>query len=404
MKLRTPLAISAAILAAASSLAVVSVRRGVERDWVAMLARIDELEAERLARPTERDALYGDSTSDAAWPYYERALEELRGIEDARDRGRVAPYAKTDEERAAREALLSDAEELFTHLRRGAHARAAERPLEWSDGMSMRIQRLVEVRLIAELSVARAIALIESGDDVRAVETLLDAHQFARDLCVSPVLIEEMIGVSELVPTAATDFLAGGGAARMSTEAKELWLNGLDALHASLPRQSWSFLGEVELVGREFVRAFPGTDEESWSRSLETSPGWRFGFSWRGAAADYVERATEIVRDVEAEMGRSPAEAIRRFTELERAAADDPNPLFEIAMPKFSSAARSRYWSRARLSFLRYALAVDLGRAPCEPFDPFGNGVQIEVTEDRIHVRAHDGSKRTHQPEVVLAR
>jgi len=404
MKLRTTLAIVAAILAVVSALAVVSVRRGVDRDWNAMLARIDELEAERLGRPMERDALYGESTSDAAWPYYERALVVLRGIDEVRDRARVAPHAKTDEERAERDALLAEADALFTHLRRAAHARDARSPVDLSLGASAPLHRLSEARPLAELAVARAIALIESGEDVRGVQTLLDAQQFARDLCVSPLLIEEMIGVSNLVPRAATDFLAEGGAARMSTEAKELWLDGLDALDASLPRRSSAYLGEVEVLGREFANAFETTDRRGWTAAIGASPGWRFGYSWRGAAADYVERATEIAREIELDVDRTPAETIRDFTEHERAAADDPNPLFEMAMPKFSSAARSRYWNRARLSFLRYALAVDLGRVPCEPLDPFGNGVQIEVTEERIHLRADDGSGPRNQPEVILVR
>lgn len=404
MKLRSSFAIVTVVLAVASSFAIVTVRHGIDRDWNAMLTRLDELEEERLARPTEREALYGETTDDAAWPHYHLALDGVRTLDDWRDRTRVAPYAKTGDERASRDALLAETRGLLIHLSHGAHARDAGRRLDWSDGMAMRIQRLVDVRSVVHLAVASAVADIERGDDVRAVQTLLDAHQLARDLCASASLIEEMIGLSELVPTATTDFLAEGGAARMSVEAKELWLDGLDAVDASLPRGHGSFLGEVELVGREFVRALPATSDDDWMRQFDAAPGWRYGFSWRSAVSDYVERATEIVRTVDADLGAPPAETIRRLTEIELAAAGDPNPLFELALPRFSSAARSRHWCEARLSYLRHALAVELGRTPDEPLDPFGNGVEVEVTDERIRLSADDGSGRSHRPEIVFVR
>ncbi|MEM9380099.1 MAG: hypothetical protein AAGB93_09150 [Planctomycetota bacterium] len=369
----------------------VVVRQNVERNWRSMLVTLEELRAERLGRPALRDALHGATRDEQAWPHYERALAVLASIDEARDRCLAAPRATSEEERAERDALLAEAEAMFPHLARGAHARDARTAHAVDDGLPVKIQRLFDVSSVCELSVAHAIQRLERGQDLDAVAALLDAQQLARDLAVSPVLIEEMIGLSQLVPTGMEEWLAAGGLNAMSTSSVGVWLDGLDALRASLPSSSRAIVSEVEMFGREVLRQSEATGRLDWDGALEGAPLWRYGFSWRGAAADYVVRATDLARQVERAFDDGPLEVVARLEGLERIAGADQNPIYAVATPKIASAGRARIWQLARLDFLRHALALRLQRPTDLPEDPFGTGVRVEQDEDGIRVWAEAG-------------
>ena len=380
----------------------VVVRQAVERDWRAMLTTLEELRAERLGRSDVREALHGATSDDRAWPHYERALAALRSVEVTNDRSHAAARARTEAERKERDALLADVDAMFAHLTRGAQARDARSPVRFEDGASADIQRLAEIRWTSELSVARAMQLLESGDELGAVHGRLDAQQLARDLCVSPVLIEEMIGLSQLVPEATVEWLADGGANDMSASSLGVWLDGLDALRASLPDGSRAMVGEVEMFGREITRQVEASGRLEWKGFLDDASLWRYGFTWRGAAADYVVRGADFAREVERAYVGEPMRVLERLGALEQEAESDLNPIYKVAVPKISSAGRSRIWNLALLDFLRHALALRLARPSDLPVDPFGFGVEVEHDEAGIRVWAKAHERRQHEIEIDL--
>ena len=64
------------------------------------------------------------------------------------------------------------------------------------------------------------------------------------------------------------------------------------------------------------------------------------------------------------------------------------------SLPRFSSVASSRIYALARLAFMRHALALELGRSPELPTDPFGHGVEVELTPEHIRVWTTDENDR----------
>jgi len=188
----------------------------------------------------------------------------------------------------------------------------------------------------------------------------------------------------------------------LSDEAKSLWLSGLDRMDASIPRGSKSFVGELELLGWTFTSLL-GRDE-AWSCvfSLDTDPGWRHAFSWRSTSASYILTAAAIAPSIEAAFEMDPPATLRRMRELEDDVDGDLNPMLHGSLPRFTSVASSRIYALARLAFLRHALALDLGRSPELPTDPFGHGVEVEQTPEHIRVWTTDENDRVL--EIVIER
>ncbi|MEM9799278.1 MAG: hypothetical protein AAGA20_03065 [Planctomycetota bacterium] len=223
---------------------------------------------------------------------------------------------ENDDHRRDRDALLAQASEGLEHLHRGAHARDAATSIDFHLVWEAPLPTLRASRVLSQIASAKMRLLCEEGDQIAGVETLLDAHQYASDLAVSPVQIEVLIGLSLLGPPGPTI-----------------------------------------------------------SESL--APFWRFGFSWRAAAADYVERGVEASGLVVPANRLSPESMVAAMDEFAREANEDHNPFVRSAFWRQSSLARSRSWCLARFSYLRHALALELGRTPCELVDPFGMGVTV---------------------------
>ncbi len=379
-------------LALAPVLAVgITVRRDIDRAWEELDVRLDALAHEREARPTLREALYGETVDERAWPHYEEALAGIAAALDKRPRTYNAAEASTPEERAERDALLAELDDAFAALRRGAHARDARTAIEWDIGWQASGPRLSNTRMLAIHAVANAQASVERGKDRAAVETLLDMHQFGRDLACSPCLIEEMIGLSGLAPEHLLQWLATGGAHAMSADQKLRWLAGLDALLGNMPRVSHGIVGDVELTGRALQRTIapaapviPGF-RVLW-RGPDFEPGWRHRFSWRYAATDFVIRGASLGQRIEAAGALEPVAAHEQLRTIQQEVELDRNPLLHMFAPKALSAWTSRRYCLGKLDFLRHALALHLGQEPELPVDPFGNGVQVEVTEQGVRV------------------
>lgn len=372
-----------------------AVRRGGEVDDL-----IVRLEAERLAGPVTRPVLYGATESGSAWEHYLLALECVAGIDRYRDRCMAIDTDETGTAAATAHALLAEAGEAIDHLHRGTDARDATRSLEWSAHISARIVRLTHVRALSQLARARAYELIGDGDSVAAAHVMLDMQQFAADLMMSPVQIEEMIGCAYVAPE-RFHWRPVPGRPGMSDQGKAAWLDGLAALRSRLPAVGRSFEGEIELLARAVqAGALSHRAGNPGPRSAAGSPGWRYGYSWETAATEFLVDLMEDAPAYRAAFGRRDGlRFLERDDEIRRSST---NPAATRILHPLRSTALARREAFMRLHSVEHAVAVDLGRPSTKPEHPLGHPVDVEVTADSLRVRHR--ARGGHRPLFELHR
>lgn len=404
LKLRTLLVLAASV-AVVVALAFVSHRRRVDRAWTKMHLQLDELEAQRLMRSGLREALHGETTEGRAWPHYRKALSELDAIDDeVLQRASMASSSEDEDHIAERDAVLAELDVFFVHLRRGAQARNAARLAYRVMPEGVENEPLRGVRHASELAVARALDLVEAGDGVGAVEVLLDLQQLARDLSTSPIVVEELAGIMALAPRSLSEALERGAAHGMSVEAKTLWLEGLDALIAELPRSGAGYLGEVERIGRGFAHTYRDSDDHQWTPGNRNWPSWRHAFSFRASAAEFVDLSLENAAFIEEVESGNPTLITSRLSDRMMSSLSRANTVYASAAVTGLDTASHRYRHITRLALLRHALALDLGRAHEPRLEPYGDVARAEVTPERIRVWPRSEGSRSMWLMIDLAR
>jgi hypothetical protein len=171
----------------------------VERRWSEMRRHADALEARIEAWDDARPALFGAAQPGRAWDGYADAI----AIIESHGKGVADEIARLWEtggaaDPAARDAVVTSLAPAVEALARGAHRADGSVPVEWSAGFSGSLPNPMSCRALADLAVMRAHQLLDGGEPVRAVEALLDAAQFGRDLAHAPVWITELIGIANV--------------------------------------------------------------------------------------------------------------------------------------------------------------------------------------------------------------
>lgn len=386
-----------------------TVRRGIDTRWEQMAARVDAMGVERRSRDADRAAAYGATMEGSAWAQYEVAFERMDEVWEALPvRNFDALEDRTPEGRAKRDLVLRDLEPAFEALHRGAHARDARTGMDLADGSLEGVRSLTRAHYLGRFAIARATALVERGEDMEAVATLLDVQQMGRDLAAASFLIEEMMGLGVLVDPYLLQWLGDESTPQLSKEAKAAWLDGMDRIRATMPATSPAWTGELERFGRDFQRAgeptepnVPGLKSAGW-RGPSTGPGFAYQFSWRSAAADLMERGPEFAQRADAACQLEPALVLAALSELQAEAAADDNPLVEHFFRSLDSVGKSRIYSMAKFDFLRHALALQLQRQSDVPADPWGHGVRVEVEPDHVRVWTQRGEGTGHLDIKVL--
>ena len=328
--MKRSLAIASATLLGLGAVGLTSHHR-TNRAWASMLVQLDALEAERLARPAEREALYGETTDGSAWEHYWRALDAVAELGDLRERGFRATRPENDAQRRDRDALVAEAGDALEHLHRGAHARHAASSVEFRRGIDSRIPKLVNARALAWIACAKLQMYAGKKNETEGLRAVLDVQLFARDLASSPVVLEEMMGCTLLVHECVQHFVATRGHT-LSDDAKRTWLAALDQLAASIPAQSHAVLGDIERVGRAIEIGTSRKAGLPGSRAL--NPGWRYAFSDRLAAADYVHRGAAWGAELVALQRLPRAEMYAAARQIHDRAEDDKNPYVDLAIPR----------------------------------------------------------------------
>lgn len=372
-KLKPSVLIGSSVLALAA-VSGVTLKLSIDADARFVNEWLDAKVAVRAEMRDLREALWGETVEGQAWPLYRECLALVD--ESDKHSQRITATLDPDSDPADRRALVAEAAPLFELLEQASHSRDVTSDIDWEQGSSAEIIKLRVTRHVCLLAVARALVLMEDGEDVQAVRAILDVQQMARDLAAGSILIEEMIGCALLVPPGLDDCLAAGQFAGLSEAARIEWLDGLRRLRANLPRGSRSLRGEVQMFAQTVST---GLEEAgTFERVMPNMPaGWRFKYSWAAIAADYLRDADGIIDDIESCYQLQGQGAFARMNEVCADFTERCNPIALCVFPKMESALRARFYNLAKLSFLEHGLALEHGQTPEVPEDFFGRGVQV---------------------------
>lgn len=336
-----------------------------EQKWGSWSKHTAHLQRELDLASTTRPSLYGETKDGQAWLEYERAIQ--LATDDRELEVNTRPVTRVELSKAERDTLLANHRETLACLRRGAHARQAREPVDWSRGFEVQPRNLLATRALANLAVTQALAEFERGDHVAGVQTLLDAAQLGRDLMHSHLLIDEMAGAAVLQIATSEAFVQNDLLNEVADEALMELAVGLAVLDDAMARVGPSFRSEAVLFAYSLRNSSPILEDMEPSADM-----WRYGFSHRWMWADLGHR---VVRHAD----RTVAAAWRPWPEcsahLQRVmtqatAANDP------ALPALTPthmALRARFQAIARIRLLRMAVAHHLGEPVPELADPFGD-------------------------------
>lgn len=345
---------------------------------ITAVASMEPLE-ERFAERIERQALWGETTSGPAQPHYELALRLVADwdIEDVL----AARRAEDGEGIRLRMSFLKEGDPVLSALRLGAHGQDATREVDWSRGFELPMRRLKSSRFLTQLAEMRAEEMIGKGQDIEAVRTLLDALQFAGDLAEGPILIEEMIGLSQLNPDFLIDAVADGSLRELSSEAQQELVHGLSTLNRRLQWKGAGIVGDF-LLGVHGLDASLQHGGSGW-RSMTGNSGWipferPLGLLF---ATEYVHQWQDALAELDRGFDSGADALVATFQELKGRLAAGSNPISSILMPVVGSSHRSRFYSLGRFRLLVRALTGSV-----LPGDSW--------TADHLRVEATDSGER----------
>lgn len=325
-------------------------------------AHVERIRGEHAAMDFQREALWGDTAEEAAWPHLLQLAEF--GSWDGLSRARRATALHL--------------------LHRAAHARDARIPPRDVD---LESDTYIDLEELEELICTRVMAAGSEEEQLAAIGTVLDLQQVCCDILSTPtrdmaqlahvhVAVPTVLGIMGLIP-----------AGHLCPAARLRWLEGLDQLCERYPDSppgfSW-LMPWHEMDADDRAHFF-----DEWSLDLpdvidamdafeRVRPRWEELLA--NGAPDLASRAEAL----EAEMAlRSPAIVGLAFRE------------------HLSTLAPNWIIGRARLEFLRHALALSLGREDAPPFDPYGTGVNVERAGGRVRVWA-ESSRGGILTEVTL--
>lgn len=374
------------VLAAGVPLFTIGFVQRARSVWEEALVVVDRLESELDQRQHHRPALWGATHEDRAYPHYDMALTCVEGWEP--DDVILARRGEGERALATRERLLAEGAEALEHLGRGAHARDATRAVDWSEGFEISARKLFYARMLVQLGELQATAHLESGDDLEAVRVLLDGLQFAGDLAQGPILIEEMIGVSQLVPELLLELIQTGAIRDLSPEAHVLLARGLTQLAGRLDWTSASLEGELVLGTRGVQNALaggPGLDILDAAVGCGVLGGPRI----QREAATHVLWTSARFEALEEARLEGPEAHAAVLTEIEQRILGEGDSMAATFLPWVLSAQRARSYSVGRFRLLVHAVTGDdLASDPwldgCLRSQSSAEGTRLWLDEERF--------------------
>ncbi len=347
------------------------VSSAADRRWNQWSVQTDALQ-KRLFTTDVRPVLYGTSTPGRAWDAYAAAVvlaKADKGLEK-----QVRPYVREKLDPSQLTALLGAHAKTLAQLHRGAHCLDALDPIDWSQDLNGAVHSLLMLRGLSNLAVTQALAQIESGQPVAAVETLLDAAQLGRDAMHSPVMINEMIGAAVFAISTYGAVEGNDLLDRLSPAALDRFADGLAILDEHIAKVSPSLHGEVVLFAR-LARNHP----ELVAKMGRSTQAWRYGFSTRLMLADAGLQMMELA-DRTSAAARGPwITCDAHLSGIEEKVIEAANPVLSAMAWSLGNILRTRFQTIARLRLLRMAIEHRRGRPVPKLADPFGDTLRHEV-------------------------
>jgi hypothetical protein len=375
------------------------IRREADLAWGEMESRVRDLKVAALSGDPRRPVLRGETLPGNAWDDYTLAIAEagrMRGNVNMLHRfvGRALPPVDVGGVRKLVEAHAA----AFEHLGRGARRAEARWPDLAAALESGEAAGLEKTQSLMALARSRARLTAGEGRSQEALELLLDACQFARDLGGNGLLIGE---------SSSTWFLGQAlwelgdllHAAKLSGQALLELERVLKSLDDSWPSHRRILLNGLVPFGSKHLRQGPSfyDDGPQIERPLWARDAWRSCFSPRLAAAVAFHRMDGWMQRA-ATCEAIPWALARKALEeigLEMDASSNPILRGEAAyrlkwlgnvMNWLVSAESGVRASRARLRLLRAAVGFLLvGHVPALD-DPFGAKLGYSVSAGRLRV------------------
>lgn len=374
---RLGLLLSALALAGLVALVLVD---PIGRRRASLTQRVDALQARVEARGPTRPVLHGEATAGDAWTSYDLALAPLEAAPD-------------DLRELTGAELLARFPASASHLREGARAGRAQRPVEW--GTSGRtLPEIQAVLALGRLSGAGGTRRLREDRPREGVRTWLDGLQLARDLAGTSTLVGTMAGQELLPPQALRDHLAREGLAGLDEPALDLLEDGLATLGGSWPRDLPFLEGEELHAARIWLGA-----DRPWR--IE-GPTWRHGFLRTLAFLDAIETRLDVLEET-----RAALEAPNR--DLAAILACRGHALEQSSNPYLVDNRLDDYVFRAadatlRIRALRALIGHARGRDTSALLELDGRSIVLEEAERGLRARFTQGDGVEYSLELAVER
>jgi hypothetical protein len=368
-----------AVLAVIAAVWINSVasRKRAEMD-VKLKDLVREITSRDMNRPPRGELLKGN-----AWDDYEKAFVELKADKDGMNAIQLFAWQNPKADPAKAAAAVAAHLGALDLLRQGNRRENGVYPSRWEDGASMQVPSLLSCQHLGNLVVARARLLREEGKPREAVEQLLDACHFARDIGYNSVLISEMISLA-VYGMAFEELAVVLATGKLSREDLLALDQALDGVERRFPKMGHSLLNEAAALG---YSALNGGD----FLVLDGGPPvifrmWRFGFSERIMASSAYDEIAPLLRKTAGIDAMSWAE-VQKLEQDVRAEVDrSRNPIVTITIPGLTTSERASRERRTQLRLLRaVARWRATGSAP-DGEDPFGAKLLHAETDGKLKV------------------
>lgn len=375
---------------AATAVTVVAaalIHRAADARFATMSAWAEQAANEWEARDFTRQPLHGTAQPGSAFAHYQRATELIAALDpQTTAKARDLRLHKGSMPAAAKAELLQQFAPALQAMQQGAHCLDARPPMRWRDGFSHRVQNLLVARELVNAAVLSARAQCDGGEPAAAVPLLLDAATFASDLTSSPLLIDQMIGTA-LTAIATVEAWDDAALRQLPPAALQTLAAGMQRLDARLPVLC-DFTGETLLFANTLLHAADQLDQYGLSLC-----SWRYGFSFRWAAAEAACFDIQLVAELAAHRDQPFAAREQLFAQVLARPQVQHNPVLAIALPNLTSCERNLRETSTLVRLLRCELAWRLGAPPLQLDDPLGQG-RLTAREDGERMRFASAGRR----------
>jgi tetratricopeptide (TPR) repeat protein len=396
-------------LVAASLLLLLAFRKPGTNRWEDMETRIHKLKTEVKLRKAPRAPLHGKLVEGNAWQEYDAAIKTMSDMED----GTGSIYAQfvngtlNEKERAKVLKLIADRTAAIESLRKAAQLADGQYPYNWDAGRTASLPSLLGSRKLVNLAVAQAHILAEDGKTQEAVDLLLDATAFGRDLSTNAVLLSELIGDAVYV-VSLTEMGQLVRSGKLSKDQLIDLAKKLEIVERDVPSFSTGLSNETMLFGTTALELADVGGKE-WLGLIKND--WGMLFFPRSRLANAFEEKESLLRRIEKLEPMSFDDAKKEANAIDASARTSSNFLVRRESPEISRILDVR---REMIAMLRVVRAAAIfratGQVPSIP-DPLGDKLLFkkENGKTKIWSLGRDGKNQNgsgaweeFRPDIVI--